>query len=473
MKTLIILSVLILIGFFVSDLINTIPNKASDLLVEMNQTKPIKNNNIDLFKSSLKDSINSIIPPKVTKNENSLNLSSLFQKLTKQSQEFSISTNNDTILKCKEGIVLKISSNSFAFEDNDNQISKNIDLKIKEFYKLSDFIAANLTTTTKDDILETGGTIYIEAFSEGKKCKLKKDQTIEIRFPYKDKKEDMELFTGQFNESNIIEWTKQEIEKTENDNIYEFWTVDQKPEFIGGKEALIRYLATNTVYPAIAKERGVQGKVFIQFKIDTNGVVRNPKVLRGVDPSLDKEALRVIQSLPKFIPGKKNGKKVIVDYIIPINFKLNNGSLTKFNILDDDSIFKTEFNNNNEKSSINDVSNYILYSTNLGWINCDRFGRSPKQKINYFVNSDENVNVKIVFNEFRSILPGYYNGKGTVFQNVPNGEKITIIALKCENNSPYIAIKQTIISNKPENDLVFEKVSLEVLKAKIKILNNI
>jgi len=98
--------------------------------------------------------------------------------------------------------------------------------------------------------------------------------------------------------------------------------VEQMPEFPGGEKALMKYLSTNIKYPRIATENGVQGRVYINFVVDKDGGISNAKVVRGVDASLDAEAMRVVKAMPKWIPGKQNGETVRVSYTIPINFVL-------------------------------------------------------------------------------------------------------------------------------------------------------
>jgi len=101
-----------------------------------------------------------------------------------------------------------------------------------------------------------------------------------------------------------------------------FMIVEEMPQFPGGEAALQRYLATSIRYPVIAQESGIQGKVFIQFVIDQQGNVTNAVVLRGVAPSLDNEALRVVQSMPRWTPGRQRNRPVRVSYTVPINFVL-------------------------------------------------------------------------------------------------------------------------------------------------------
>lgn len=102
---------------------------------------------------------------------------------------------------------------------------------------------------------------------------------------------------------------------------YAFEQLEVKPEFPNGNEGLTKYLSENIKYPKKALKNGITGKVFVQFVIDKTGKVTNVVAVRGVEKSLDKEAVRVIKSMPKWKPGMKDGQPVKVKYTIPINFK--------------------------------------------------------------------------------------------------------------------------------------------------------
>lgn len=101
-----------------------------------------------------------------------------------------------------------------------------------------------------------------------------------------------------------------------------FTSVEQMPTFPGGDAALLKWVGEHLRYPAAAQENGVQGRVVVQFVVTKNGTVGEVKVVRSKDPDLDKEAIRVVKSLPKFVPGKMNGQAVNVWYTLPITFKL-------------------------------------------------------------------------------------------------------------------------------------------------------
>ena len=115
---------------------------------------------------------------------------------------------------------------------------------------------------------------------------------------------------------------EQEEEVVEEEEV-PFAIVEQKPTFQGGDaNTFTKWVFSKIVYPEIAKENGVQGRVTLQFTIDTDGSVRNVKVLRGVDSSLDKEAVRVVSSSPKWQPGMQRNKPVKVKYTFPVVFQL-------------------------------------------------------------------------------------------------------------------------------------------------------
>lgn len=109
-------------------------------------------------------------------------------------------------------------------------------------------------------------------------------------------------------------------EEPEEQTIFE--VVENMPEFQGGQAALMSYLAKNIKYPTIAQENGTQGRVIVQFVVNKDGSIVDAKVVRSVDPYLDKEALRVINTMPKWKPGMQRGKPVRVKFTVPVMFRL-------------------------------------------------------------------------------------------------------------------------------------------------------
>lgn len=112
------------------------------------------------------------------------------------------------------------------------------------------------------------------------------------------------------------------IEEEEESEQQIFTVVEKMPEFPGGQAALLKFLATSIKYPVIAQENGIQGRVTVSFVVNKDGSVVDAEVVRGVDPSLDKEALRVVGIMPKWSPGEQRGKPVRVKYTVPVTFRL-------------------------------------------------------------------------------------------------------------------------------------------------------
>ena len=111
------------------------------------------------------------------------------------------------------------------------------------------------------------------------------------------------------------------VEEEEEEVI--FVVVESMPEFPGGQQAMMKYVAENIKYPVIAQENGIQGRVICQFVVEKDGKVSDIQVVRSSgEASLDKEAVRVINSMPKWKPGKQRGKPVRVKYTLPVNFRL-------------------------------------------------------------------------------------------------------------------------------------------------------
>lgn len=163
---------------------------------------------------------------------------------------------------------------------------------------------------------------------------IKKDDQVKPEEEMKTQNELMNTKTaiGSFNvkgndeEGGLILKAKEAIAQPEPPKHVEenkvFDIVEQMPAFPGGPVELMKWLGSHVQYPAIAQENGVQGKVIVAFVVERDGSITDVNVVRSVDPSLDKEAARVVRSMPKWIPGKQNGASVRVKYNVPVTFRL-------------------------------------------------------------------------------------------------------------------------------------------------------
>ena len=127
--------------------------------------------------------------------------------------------------------------------------------------------------------------------------------------------------TNEKNNITILRAVGDDSTVSDKEKVYQ--VVEQQPSFPGGREELFKYLAYNMIYPADAAKNKVEGRVLVTFVIEHDGSISNVNVVNSVYPSLDKEAIRVVSEMPKWIPGKANGKTVRVKYTIPITFRLS------------------------------------------------------------------------------------------------------------------------------------------------------
>jgi len=134
--------------------------------------------------------------------------------------------------------------------------------------------------------------------------------------------EDIEINADVEQNEVIEEYVAPEVVEEEVVEQEIFQIVEEMPSYPGGEKALLEYVAKNIKYPQIARETGIQGRVFVGFVVEPDGSVSNVKILRGIGGGCDEEAMRVIKSLAKWKPGKQRGKAVRVSYQIPVVFKL-------------------------------------------------------------------------------------------------------------------------------------------------------
>lgn len=143
---------------------------------------------------------------------------------------------------------------------------------------------------------------------------------IEIVEDEKEIEEELVVEDLEIDEDTEIEFIEEVEEEVVEEKIFSI--VEEMPSFPGGDEALLKYLGKNIKYPAIAKDAGIQGTVYVTFVVDEKGDVRDVKVLRSIGGGTDEEAIRVVENMPRWKPGKQRGKAVKVQYNLPIRFTL-------------------------------------------------------------------------------------------------------------------------------------------------------
>lgn len=204
------------------------------------------------------------------------------------------------------GLVLALASVLYAFEWKTNKSS------VVEVFRGSDFVSDNdlfIPSTPAERMELPKPMVEVEFFA------IVDDQT---------DVENIDVASSEPDDFPIVDFDDlifhASVNKADEDEV--ILIPEIMPEFPGGQRALICYLANTIKYPLIAQENGIKGKVYVSFVIDEEGNVYNVNVVRGVDTSLDNEAVRVVEGMPRWEPGRQAGKAVKVGYNVPIYFEL-------------------------------------------------------------------------------------------------------------------------------------------------------
>ena len=376
-------------------------------------------------------------------------------------QQIVFRNDHDTTISLLEGTVLKFPARFFIFDGTKKEVKTPVTLLVKEFYKNSDILTAGITTRSDGDILETGGMVYLEATSEGKRCVPAPGKFFELRFPYSGDMKGMQLFDGYKDENRKISWKP--APKEPSNEI--FTVVENQPEYPGGETALYANFINNIRYPKEAKELGISGTVFLTFVVEKDGSCQDIRVLRDIGDGCGEEAIRVMKMMPPWNPGKQRGVSVRVQLTLPVRFILDGswGSAgpasqanARFNF--PDSTYKPI------PRQINQESTYsrILRSGKLGWLNCDRYIIFSNPLITFTIEDDhpDESDMAMIYRKVRIVLsPSWIRNGKIVFSGVPQNEKVTIVGTRHRQNRLYLATRETVISASTEPQLVYIEVT--------------
>ncbi len=300
----------------------------------------------------------------------------------KKANDFTISPDQPQVIRGKEGTVLTIPDHAFMFADG-TEATENVNIELKEYYHMADMLMANLITTSKGRMIETGGMMHISAISEGREVLLKPGKSIQIELPTVEVKPGMQLFLGQEQSDGLVDWET----------------------------------ATASISDNITSEINVNQNNWIRNENRNNLNFRGNRAWnlnrdRGLD--IDKEAVE----------------------------------------------------------NMNKMDSYVLNSTKLGWINCDRF-YDVENKSNLTVDIDKKMKpaVRLIFKDIKSIMPGYYSGEKIVFSNIPVGQRATLIAFSIKDDQPYFTSKEVVITENGIEELSLAKTTMEAMEKNFAALN--
>ena len=427
------------------------------------------------------------------------------EKIEFQIEEFTINSDSDTTLFGEQGTRLFIGSETFQFS-NGELVTDSIKVQLKEFYKKSDIILAELSTESNGELLETGGMVNIKAFINDNEIEIRPAKRIVVHFPkerYTNKK--MNLFyaddtsTDSFATNwnidtiNLIKrtlklgsfgwWLPSKTDSTDYDftpknfvdtgyywNPLDFYV----KSYNFSDKTIIEIERTKNInnYPEFDSwnDYGVE----CEMNISKKGFIKSPKIVTNISSRAKKEILKFLGDLPQLESGKNKHGEIIerrgLIFIEPGNivplYETDEEYVKSF----DEKYSKYE---NSPIKNMDDAEfNYYIFSVGkLGWINCDRFIEF-EEKVDLLVNmnASPDIKLKMVFNEIDGVLkPKIKEGK-YIFNQVPVGQKATIIGIKNTDNQLLAAIKEITINEKPIKDLKYSEITLRELR---KILDEI
>jgi TonB family protein len=390
--------------------------------------------------------------------------------------EYSILAQKDNEVLCPQGTKISIKANSLVYAKSGEPVSGKVKLQISEYYKLEDFIKNHLTTTCNDSLLESGGTIFLNATANGEKVALKQGEVVEISFPTDKYKEGMMLFDGS-KQNEFINWNLNPLYR---DTFYitkpDINAEDTPPTFpIAGKDALDNFLIQNSAYPRGGYQNASEGPVFVRFIVRRNGSISNIELLKTRDPLLDSAAILTVKKLPRFKPAVYNKKFCSYSITVPVRFYLWYNKYhpqyytqeleSRFLLGKEDPDYVASLESDTAKVRRKE---YKLLTASFGWINCDRFVNRnlSNQKI-----CTEATSVLIVFKNLKSIMYARKDETGNFVARVPYGEPVNIIALRKENDKIFVAHKSTSTSLEPIKNLKYKESTLAKVEKDATIWN--
>jgi hypothetical protein len=424
-----------------------------------------------------------------------------FQKsLSVKADTLQIDNSKDTLVFGSKGTGLFFERNSFELPDGSIPKGK-ISIMLKECYNNSDIVRENLSTISNDKLLETRGMINVLAFSNNQELKLKQGKKFIIHFPKdtSDRKKQMNLFYGNNNGDNAVDWKLDSATLLKPTAYMSGWMTTGYVRgdtsrsggfyFKGQKvDSIYNYFYKNFDNSKLqATKEDLQNKIYeAEFIVNTEGKITNIKISEEVYDTSGKriasngkpdpyfyEYIKQIPPLEPYYEDYGNGDMrpfnakcsfYISMGLFPPDYR-NNESYNK--------LFNQKYSSfkNNTITSMNDaeLNYYVFSSTKLGWINCDFFWQTTDEKIDYIVKVDpqSKPNIKLVFKGAKSILAGTLDGDKYIFKNVPVNQDIKIVAISFKGKKPLLSISLTKTDKQPFEKLDYKEFALTDLERQL------
>jgi hypothetical protein len=392
---------------------------------------------------------------------------------------FNIQSNSDTILFGKSGTAIYLEANSLVFKDGTTADSI-IRIELKEYYALSDIVTQNLSTTSNEELLETGGMIKIEAFSNKRPLQLKSGKEITVHFPKNGNKKKMNLFSGEKNKQDQIIWNEEESnEGYIKDDIILWYQkyegLDEASLLLADSSNAYRWINAKMKLTPEEQDYLMFKDINLYYEVNPNGKLTNIHFKKKVDRKFKKRILKIVNDIPLLLPYTIYGKTIVMEghfkfgvEVIPPKYAQNKNYL---NLIEKK---YPAF----EKKDITDLSKvelhyYIFNSSKLGWLNVDRFVDDPSPKVNMSIKlkKPQDVMIKMIYKEFKSVVPPEFEGKTHYFNKVPEGKDITIMVIRYSEDIVEMSITKQKTKEGKVDKFNFKVYTMGELKKELEKLN--
>jgi len=392
------------------------------------------------------------------------------QKYAPEKEEFKVDPNGISIINCENGTTLKFDPGIFVYADDKLPVKEEIIISVTEYLTTGDILFKGLTTTSDNQLIETAGMIYVEARAGGRSCEIKNDEYYNIEIPSVTEKENMELFYGEESD-NGINWVAANIGRFLGQDGRQYYNYRNRTsetkflsEFEGGFEAFYKYLHSQYVFPEGFEEAKITNNInlkataYVNFQIDAVGQAFKIYTSEYKQTYADSQLVAAIKYSPCWNVNIKRYESKRMMIPVKMSWVHNPKNIPA-------KLIASNKPESKKYSASYEADRYLLVSAQLGWINCDRFTDPQTPKTNLFVALDStyDATVRIVFNDISGIMGGNRFSGGFDFQNLPGGERVTIVALRYINGQTEIATQEYLTDGSPIKNLVFKPADKEAL----------
>jgi hypothetical protein len=416
-------------------------------------------------------------------------LAEVLETVSPAKQQSSIDPTKDNLVEGKKGTKVFIPANSLQLPDG-TYPKGQVTIELKEFYSLTDLLSTNLSTVSDSFLLETGGMIHLAAFSEGKELQVDKEKSLAVAFPNKNASKKMDTFYGDTLSTGQINWQPAFVrgetaamDPYADSTLYEnkisvcgytakigtdsvSWNLKSpnnifdyvSENFKASDSAIIEELCKKGQMPEMFIKLSTSGKVMeIDFDITFTG-----KDAHIAPKSIRRQIAGFLKSLPPFEMSSMEGRS---DYLY-LRFCCH----TVFNEKKFNEQFNKKYSQYRDKAVQKidpaELNYYILSTSKLGWINCDRFLNDESEKTNFIVRSgiEANSNVMIAFDNLNSVMQGEESNGAFVFKNIPLNSKVRVMAIAYKDGKPLLSKMPAIVTKQDFVMSGFSEFSLKDLE---------